>query len=143
MRFSPRSHPWGWVGILCAGLALAAFGLAEYWIVDGSRALKRELDALRASGRPEFPEQIAFVSNPMGEDPVAWWKAFEEASTPWTLAQLPDCASRVAAGEDEEEIIEDCEAALMDPRRLESLKPCEIAVLRARVEGDQRAQELC
>ncbi len=137
------SKLWRWIFIVGAVVASVCACLLGYWIHDGQRRLACELEALRASGAPEFPEQIRFSPRPAGDDPAMWWQAIDEACTDyWSNANLPDCASRIAGGEDASGIESKITAALRHPRLLESLSACELSVLRLRVDADRAALEL-
>ena len=142
MNLWPRSRGWR-VALISSGLlALGTGSLLGYWILEGRRRLRNELETLRASGAPEFPEQIVFQPRIAGADANAWWLRLAEASAVLSADALPECASRIAAGESEGEIEQGQLAALSDPRRVGSMSACELAVLRQRVEGDGAALAL-
>lgn len=142
MNLWPHSRGWRAALIGSGLLALGAGSLLGYWILEGKRRLRTELEALRASGAPEFPEQIVFQPRIEGADADAWWSKIAEASASPSASALAECASRIAAGESDWEIEQALLAALSDPRRVGSLSECELAVLRQRVEGDGPALEI-
>ena len=126
----------------CGILATTVAILVWNWIVRGEQRLEHELEQIRASGAPLFPEQIVFAPRSKGQDPAAWWKAIDAAHVEWTIDGLPECASRIAAGGNEAEIISECEAAVRDVRRVGALSACELAVLRLSVVSDHEALDL-
>jgi len=142
MHLWPQSRGWR-VALIGSGLlALGTGSLLGYWILEGKRRLRTELEALRASGAPEFPEQIVFQPRVAGADAVAWWRSIESKGVAWSPETLPECAGRLPLGDRDYEIQLGLAAALVDPRRVGSISPCEQALLRLRVEADQLALEL-